>query len=74
MNRPGAMSGVADMPPDDSYDRISELLGLAGLANQPRAAILLRGVLESISSRRPLQTDTEFDELLRQIPERLDER
>lgn len=63
------------MPPDDSYDRISELLGLAALTNQTRAAILVRGVLESISSRRALQTNTEFDELLRQISERqLDDR
>jgi hypothetical protein len=58
------------MPPDDSYHRINELLALAGLANQTRAAILVRGVLESISSGRLLRTDTEFEELLRQIPER----
>lgn len=58
------------MPSDDSDQRIDELLDLAGLAPQTVSSTLVRRVLESINSRRPPPTDTEFAKLLQQISER----
>ncbi|GFE87231.1 hypothetical protein GCM10011488_21850 [Steroidobacter agaridevorans] len=58
------------MPSDDSDHRIDQLLELAGLDPQTSSSILARRVLESINSRPPPLTDTEFGELLQQISER----
>lgn len=58
------------MPSDDSDHRIDQLLELAGLDLQNSSSILARRVLESINSRPPMQTDTEFAKLLQQISER----
>jgi len=55
---------------DDLDHRIDELLELAGLGPQTSSSALVRGVLESINSQRPPETDTEFAKLLQQIPAR----
>lgn len=62
------------MPSHDSNRRIEELLKLAGLDPRTRSSTHVRAVLESMNSRRLPSTDSEFARLLRQIPDRRQDR